>query len=176
MLESARGRRRDSGDRGSSGSRPLELFFDLVFVLSFTQVTAKIADDPTWEGLGEGMLVLAAVWWAWARLRLAHQCDRRRPERQPALHVRRDGGDADRLAGDPGGFGDEGLLFGCAYFFVRAMHLILYVRNTRQADDDDNLGAILRLTPGLLLSSALFIVGGALDGDARTLALDPRGR
>ena len=45
---------------------PLELFFDLVFVLSFTQVTATMAHDPTWAGLGEGMLILAAVWWAWA--------------------------------------------------------------------------------------------------------------
>ena len=45
---------------------PLELFFDLVFVLSFTQVTALMAVDPTWETLGEGILILAALWWAWA--------------------------------------------------------------------------------------------------------------
>ena len=51
---------------GEQRVTPLELFFDLVFVLSFTQVTASIADDPTWEGLGEGLLILAAVWWAWA--------------------------------------------------------------------------------------------------------------
>ena len=44
---------------------PLELFFDLVFVFAFTQVTGLMADNPTWEGLGQGMLVLAAVWWAW---------------------------------------------------------------------------------------------------------------
>ena len=35
-------------------------------MLSFTQVTATMAADPTWAGLGEGMLMLAAVWWAWA--------------------------------------------------------------------------------------------------------------
>ena len=40
---------------------PLELFFDLVFVLSFTQVTASIAADPTWSTFGEQLLVLAAV-------------------------------------------------------------------------------------------------------------------
>ncbi len=32
---------------------PLELFFDLVFVLSFTQVTLTMAENPTWEGVGE---------------------------------------------------------------------------------------------------------------------------
>ena len=44
---------------------PLELFFDLVFVFALTQVTALMSDDPTWRGLGRGMLVLAALWWAW---------------------------------------------------------------------------------------------------------------
>ena len=24
-----------------------------------------MSDNPTWEGLGQGMLVLAALWWAW---------------------------------------------------------------------------------------------------------------
>ena len=44
----------------------LELFFDLVFVFAFTQVTALMTANPTWEGLGQGLLVLAAVWWAWS--------------------------------------------------------------------------------------------------------------
>ena len=45
---------------------PLELFFDLVFVFGFTQVTTVLSDDPTWSGLGHGLLILAALWWAWA--------------------------------------------------------------------------------------------------------------
>jgi low temperature requirement protein LtrA len=45
---------------------PLELFFDLVFVFAMTQVTSRLADDPTWGGVLRGMLVLAALWWAWA--------------------------------------------------------------------------------------------------------------
>jgi Bacterial low temperature requirement A protein (LtrA) len=45
---------------------PLELFFDLVFVFALTQVTTMLADDPTWSGVLRGMLVLAALWWAWA--------------------------------------------------------------------------------------------------------------
>ena len=44
---------------------PLELFFDLVFVFAFTQVSTLMADDPTWGGLGNGLPVLAALWWAW---------------------------------------------------------------------------------------------------------------
>jgi low temperature requirement protein LtrA len=45
---------------------PLELYFDLVFVFAFTQVTTLLSDDPTWAGLGSGLLILAALWWAWA--------------------------------------------------------------------------------------------------------------
>src|SRR4051812_28246117 len=44
---------------------PLELFFDLVFVLAITQCTALMYHHPTWEGLGEGLLVLALLWWSW---------------------------------------------------------------------------------------------------------------
>ena len=36
---------------------PLELFFDLVFVLAFTQCTALMAGDPTWEGLALAILL-----------------------------------------------------------------------------------------------------------------------
>ncbi len=148
---------------------PLELFFDLVFVLSFTQVTLYMADEGTWSAVGEGMLILAAVWWAWAAYGwLTNAID-------PDENVNRLCMFASMAAmllvslSIPEAFGDEGLLFGCSYFFVRAMHLILYVRNTRQDGDDANLGAILKLAPGLLFGSALLVVAGALDGDARVV-------
>jgi low temperature requirement protein LtrA len=63
----------------------LELFFDLVFVFALTQVTALMSNDPTWQGLGRGMLVLAALWWAWGGLCLAHERDRRRQGPAAAL-------------------------------------------------------------------------------------------
>src|SRR5438874_10436767 len=45
---------------------PLELFFDLVFVFGFTQVTTLLSHEPTWTGLGQALLILTALWWAWA--------------------------------------------------------------------------------------------------------------
>ena len=44
----------------------LELFFDLVFVFAFTQVTALILEDTTPQGFARAALVLAMVWWAWS--------------------------------------------------------------------------------------------------------------
>ncbi|TML01670.1 MAG: low temperature requirement protein A [Actinobacteria bacterium] len=31
---------------------PLEFYFDLVFVLAFTQITTVLSDNATWGGLG----------------------------------------------------------------------------------------------------------------------------
>jgi low temperature requirement protein LtrA len=44
---------------------PLELFFDLVFVLAITQCTGLMSHDQTWSGLVQGLLILAVLWWAW---------------------------------------------------------------------------------------------------------------
>ena len=44
---------------------PLELFFDLVFVLALTQCTTLMVDNPTWEGIAQGVVVLALLWWTW---------------------------------------------------------------------------------------------------------------
>src|SRR5919112_2306942 len=51
--------------RGGERVSPLELFFDLVFVLAITQCTALMAEDPTWRGLGRGLVVLGLLWWSW---------------------------------------------------------------------------------------------------------------
>ena len=44
---------------------PLELFFDLVFVLAITQCTQLMSNDATWQGLARGLLVLGVLWWSW---------------------------------------------------------------------------------------------------------------
>ena len=63
--ERPRGRLIRADPREASVS-PLELFFDLVFVFALTQVTAFLADDPTFSQLGRGLLLLAIVWWSWS--------------------------------------------------------------------------------------------------------------
>ena len=105
---------------------PLELFFDLVFVLAITQCTALMADDPTWEGC-QGLLVLGVLWWAWVGLRVADQ--RRRPGggRRAAHDVRRDGRVARRRARRPRGVRRRRAALRVAYGVVRAAHIALFV-------------------------------------------------
>jgi low temperature requirement protein LtrA len=153
---------------GEQRVSPLELFFDLVFVLSFTQVTLKMAHDPSWAGLGEGLLILAAVWWAWSAYAwLTNSIDPDQNLNRISMFAAM-GGMLIVSLSIPQAFGDRGVLFGCAYFFVRAMQLVLYVRNTPGAAEEGDLQAILKLAPGFLLGSALLIVAGLLDGGART--------
>src|SRR3990172_9807602 len=41
---------------------PIELFFDLIFVFSLTQVTALMAGGPTGRGVVFGLFVVAPPW------------------------------------------------------------------------------------------------------------------
>ena len=60
-----RRRRLSAAMRQGEQVTPLELFFDLVFVLAITQCTQLMSDDPTWGGLAQGLLVLGVLWWSW---------------------------------------------------------------------------------------------------------------
>jgi low temperature requirement protein LtrA len=152
---------------GEERVTPLELFFDLVFVLSFTQVTLKMADNPGWESLGEGLLILGALWWAWCAYGwLTNSIDPDETLNRVCMFCAMGGMLVVSLS-IPDAFGDRGVLFGCAYFFVRAMQLVLYVRNTPGGAEGSDLQAVLKLAPGFLLGSALIIVAGFLDGGAR---------
>ena len=61
----SRGSRLGTAFRQEDRVLPLELFFDLVFVLAITQCTTLMSHHTTWEGLGQGMLILALLWWSW---------------------------------------------------------------------------------------------------------------
>ncbi|WP_406078873.1 low temperature requirement protein A [Micromonospora sp. NBC_00858] len=52
---------------GAPGSRTnrLELFYDLVFVFAFLNVTTLTADNANASGLIRCLLVLALLWWCW---------------------------------------------------------------------------------------------------------------
>jgi low temperature requirement protein LtrA len=140
----------------------LELFFDLVFVFAITQVTGLLSDDPTWGGLARGLLVLGALWWAWvAYAWLTNTLD---PE-AGAVRIAMLGAMASMLLVSlavPAAFEADGVLFGAAYFAVRALHLVLYAIAAR--GDPDLLSAVVRFTPTATAGPALLVGAGFLDG------------
>ena len=145
---------------------PLELFFDLVFVFALTQVTGMLAGNPTWEGMARGMLVLAALWWAWAAYAwLTNTVDPDEDRARLTMFAAMAAMLIVALAA-PGAFGEHALLFACAYFVVRAIHIVLYAVAT---DDVGVRGAVYRLAPVALGAPAAIIAASALDGLAQGL-------
>ena len=144
---------------------PLELFFDLTFVFAVTQVTSLLADDATWGGVLRGMLVLAAVWWAWsvyAWLTSAMDVD----EGGVRLAMLASMGAMLIVAlAVPDAFGDDAVLFGVAYLVVRLLHLVVSAIVVR--DDPDRRGALFRFAPTAILGASLLVVAGFLEGDGR---------
>jgi low temperature requirement protein LtrA len=141
---------------------PLELFFDLVFVFAITQVTGFLADDPTWGGLLRGLMLLGALWWAWASY--AWLTNTLNPE-EGAVRLAVFGAIAAMLIvslAAPNAFGADGVAFGVAYFIVRALHLVLYAIAGR--GDRDLLRAIVRIVPTAILGPALLVIAGFFDG------------
>ena len=98
---------------------PLELFFDLVFVFAVTQVTALMAHHPTWEGLGQGMLVLIALWWAWGAYAWLTNYIAADEGYERLLMFAVMGAILIAALAVPHAFGRDALLFGIAYAIAR---------------------------------------------------------
>src|SRR5918992_1569873 len=137
--------------RSREAVAPLELFFDLVFVLAFTQCTQLMADNPTWEGLAQGMLVLAVVWWAWVGYSWLTSVVE--PE-EGAVRIAIFGAMAALLVmalALPQVFGEWAGIFAVAYGLVRTGQIVLFLI---AAQDDPGLR---RSVLGLAASTALAI-------------------
>ena len=141
---------------------PLELFFDLVFVLAITQCTALMADEPTWTGLGRGLVVLAVLWWSWVGYAwLTSVLD---PE-EGAVRIVMFAAMAALLVAAlcvPQAFGDLGLTFALAYGVVRAAHIGLFVIASR--DDPGLRRSVVGLGIGTGVGVGLLVIASYFDG------------
>jgi low temperature requirement protein LtrA len=138
----------------------LELFFDLVFVFTVTQLTAVLTHEITWSALGQVMLMLGLIWWMYAGYAwLTNAVSTRGLARRGVLL----GGMAGYLVlalSIPDAFDGSGLAFGLAYALVVVVHAALYVRLA----SDRSAEAIRGIVPFNLVSATLVLVGGALGG------------
>ena len=152
---------------------PLELFFDLVFVLALTQCTALMADNPTWTGLAQAMLVLGVLWWSWGGYAwLTSVFDPEAGLVRFAIFAAMAAFLVAALC-VPEAFDDSALLFACAYAVVRIAHIVLFAVASR---GDRALGrAVAGLAAGTAVGVGLLIAAaftdGALQGGLWALAL-----
>lgn len=141
---------------------PLELFFDLVFVLALTQCTTLIVRTPTWEGMLKGLLVLGMLWWSWVGYAwLTSVVD---PE-EGSVRLAMFGAMAAFLVAAlcvPGAFGPEALLFAFAYAAVRAAHIVLFMLASR--GDAELRHSVLGLAASTTLGVGLLFVAAFTSG------------
>ena len=145
--------------------KPLELFFDLVFVLAITQCTALMSHHPTWVGLAQGMLVLGVLWWSWVGYAwLTSVVD---PE-EGAVRIAIFAAMAAFLIAAiavPQAFDNLALAFALAYAAVRGAHIALFVLASR--DDPSLRHSVIGLAWSTAIGVGLLIGASALDGLAQ---------
>ncbi len=144
---------------------PLELFFDLVFVLAITQCTALISHHPTWPGLIQGLLALGILWWGWVGYAwLTSVID---PE-EGAVRLVIFGSMASLLIvalAVPRAFDDLALTFALAFGVFRVAHIGLFM--LASPDDDALRHSVLGLAGSTALAVALLILASDFDGLAQ---------
>src|SRR5215207_6662535 len=120
-----------------------------------------MAGDLSWGGLLRGVLVLAAIWWAWAAYAwLTNEVDARRRGVRLAIF----GAMVAMLLASlaiPGAFEGDALLFAGAYLGVRLLHVALFAA---ASDDMRVRRAAVALVPTSTIAPALLIVASAFDG------------
>jgi low temperature requirement protein LtrA len=142
---------------------PLELFFDLVFVFTITQLTALVYHDPSWRSLAQVVLMLGVIWWmyggyAWLTNAVpAHTTNRR------LLLLGGMGGFFVLALAVPRAFHGSGLAFGLAYLVIVVVHLGLFTRTASVGV----LQGIVRLAPFNVACALVVVAGGALGGTAQ---------
>ncbi|HEX6654123.1 MAG TPA: low temperature requirement protein A, partial [Thermoleophilaceae bacterium] len=141
-----------------------ELFFDLVFVFAITQVTALMSHDPHWDGLGRGMLILCALWWAWAAYAWLTNYIAAEEDRERLLMLAVMGAFLVAALAVPEALGEHALLFAIAYAAARWLHIFIFA----EANDDVDAGEAIRRLARTALPAPLLLIGAAfLDSPAR---------
>ena len=138
----------------------LELFFDLVFVFTITQLTGVLAHDPDALHLLQVAVLLAIIFWmyggyAWLTNAVAADTAARR------LVLL--GGMAGFLLVSltvPSAFAGGGVAFGLAYAVVVLVHIGLFTRTQRVRSASD----LVRVGLLNVAGTALILLGGAIGG------------
>ncbi|GLZ34958.1 low temperature requirement protein A [Lentzea sp. NBRC 105346] len=136
----------------------LELFFDLVFVFTLTQLTALLADDTTLRGLARVVLMLMVILWmyggyAWLTNAVAPDT----PVRRTLLMIGMGGFLLIALA-IPDAFGGSGVAFGIGYLIVNLVHSGLFVTHGGPGSAE----GMRRLSVFNLGSAIIVLAGGFL--------------
>ncbi|MGI5459453.1 low temperature requirement protein A [Streptomyces sp. CA-249302] len=139
----------------------LELFFDLVFVFTLTQLTVLLAGDLTFATAGRVALIFVVLFWMYgAYAYLTNQVPPDRPSRRLLLMLGMGAFLVCALA-IPRVFDDTGVVFGLGFLGVVVVHTALY---TRSHGRDSIWYGVPNGLAALSVTAAGFFNGLAADG------------
>ena len=151
---------------GHSKVTNIELFFDLVFVYAVTQLSHTLLHGLNVIGALQVLLLFLAVWWVWVFTSwVTNWLDPERPLVRLLLLALMFAGLLLSIA-LPEAFGARGLLFAGAYVFMqvgRTLFMLWALGDAAPA----NTRNFQRITVWLVMSGALWLAGGWLDGQWR---------
>jgi len=139
----------------------LELFFDLIFAFTLTQLAVVLTPGKThvWvTSVLRVLLIFGLLWWMYGGY--AWLTNTRSPARNPERLLLVFGMTGFLIVGlaIPQAFGGDGVAFGLGYLLVVLVHAVLYARVNRQ---------IWRIAPFNVTSALLVIAAGFTSGIAR---------
>ncbi|WP_018347931.1 low temperature requirement protein A [Longispora albida] len=139
----------------------LELFFDLVFVFTITQLTTSLVEGMNAAGLLRVLLMLAVIWWMYAGYAwVTNTVVIDNTLRRFMLIIGMSGFLLIGLA-IPKAFGDAGVAFGVGYLVVNLVHTFLLAKGQGPRLKQ----VMLRLAPLNLASALLVLAGGLLPAE-----------
>ena len=141
----------------------LELFFDLVFVFTITQLTGVLVAGSGAAAALQVLVMLALIWWmydgyAWLTNAIATDLVRFR-----LLLLGGMGAFLVIALAIPTAYAGQGLAFGLGYVVVVVLHAGMYSKSTSVSE----VAAILRIVPFNLTAAALVLAGGIAGGRAQ---------
>jgi low temperature requirement protein LtrA len=166
LLRSWRDVRRRPGEEEWRASFT-ELFFDLVFVLVITQLSARVIQDLTFSGVGEALFLLLVAWWAW--IYTTWGTNWFDPDRGPVRAVLVLGMLASMLgaAAIPDAFGERALLLVVGYVGIQSLRNAFTVLATDRSDPLHT--PLVRIFVWSLWVGVLWAAGAVADHDTRVV-------
>jgi low temperature requirement protein LtrA len=144
---------------------PLELFFDLVFVLGITQTVALVIAGHDAQALIRAGLVLAMLWWGWTQFTwTANSIDLRSSRTRVAFFIAM-GAALIMAVSVPNAFGDGGRWFAVGYLVLRTIGVWLHLTGTT---DPDTLNSVRFFAAVSWVGPVALLVGGFVDTPARS--------
>lgn len=146
---------------------PVELFFDLGFVLAFSQLVGRLVHEPTWDGVGRSALLLWLLWLPWSQFTWSANAVSGNGRSVRLLFLVGTAASIPMAASVSTAFSGGGPVFALSLAVIYVLALGTMGLATER--HPDLRPALLRLAVGSMISVAILVLGSFVDGDGRTL-------